>query len=195
MARRGFSYTEMLVAILLLVFLMTISARFLIVSFRLSTEGSLEAAMQSQAVIALHKMVADLQKTPAAVVRQNENGFGAVSMDTLTHLRTLVWSDRLKIYYRDPVARKLWYKEYPPKPPDLPIVFDPSQPPYVSGGDLQLIMDTRNTTERCLASDVESFTLTHRDAVHDVTLVLMAKVRDYRARFELVKTINFRNHL
>jgi len=185
----------MLIAILLLVFLMTLSARFLIVSFRLSTEGSLEASMQGQAVVAAHRMVSDLQKAPFAMVRQNSYGFATIGMDTLTHLRTVVWDDKLKVYYRDPVARKVWSKTYPPRQPELGLVFDPSTPPFVSGTDLQRIFDTPNNTQRCLASNVEEFALVHNGSCFDLRLVLMERVRDYRARFELVKTINFRNHL
>lgn len=185
----------MLIAILLLVFLMTLSARFLIVSFRLSTEGSLEAAMQSQAVVAAHRVLTDLQKAPSAMVRQNAYGFATIGMDTLTHLRTVVWDTKLKVYYRDPLARKIWSKQYPPGPPALGLQFDASAPPFVSGPDLQAIFDTPNRTERCLASDVEEFALVHNGSCYDLRIVLMARVRDYRARFQLVKTINFRNHL
>lgn len=194
MARRGFSYTEMLIAILLLVFLMTLSARFLIVSFRLSTEGSLEASMQGQAVVAAHRMLTDLQKGPSAVVRQNEYGFATIGMDTLTHLRTVVWDDELKVYYRDPLARKIYSKRYPPGPPALAITFDPSNPPNVSSLDLQRLFDIRNGTERCLATNVEEFALLHHGPCWDLRIVLMEKVRDHLARFELVKTIQFRNH-
>ncbi len=195
MTRRGFSYVEMLVAIVLLVFLMTLSARFLIVSFRLSTEGSLEASMQSQAVVAAHRMLVDLQTGPAAMMRQNSYGFATIGMDTLTSLRTVVWEKKFKVYYHDPKGRKIWSKEYPPAPPNLGLVFDPSQPPYVSPEDLQKIFDTPNRTERLLCTDVDEFSLKHNGACYDLRIVLMARVRDYRARFELNKTLNFRNHL
>lgn len=151
----------------IMLLLMGLLTQFLIPAMRYSAEGQVKVEMQQQAIIAINKMVADLQRTTVgglSLRTVDPVTMAVVRIDTIDGNGFPSWASEAQVYWYDSGRERLMRETYPPQPPALGTVFLTSKPSTFSSIDLQDIASTDNGAERSLAMNVKRFEVRDADA-------------------------------
>lgn len=183
-ARAGFTLIEVMVAASIMIMLLGLIFWFLVPAMRYSAEGTMKVDMQQEAVLAMGRIVADLQRTTAQGISFSPTtgspagtiyALGVVPMESIGPDGKPVWADGssvsngrvegMDVYYLDNTDHHLYEKYYPPKPPSVSpaISFATDSPAAVTSDQLSQIASASqpNGTERSLADHVTEFWIRH----------------------------------
>lgn len=177
---RGLTLLEALVALSLTALIAVVVVSFLIPSLRRTAAGARKAALQSDATACLERISRELQTTGSAGLSLAPSAVGLVPIVGTTPLGTLVWSDRMHLFFfsNGTVLRKVV---------DEGLAFDPSRPPRLGPDELEALCTPEGATR--LASHVESFTT--NQALDPLQLHITVAEADQR--FKYSRAVSLRN--
>ncbi|MCA9795648.1 MAG: hypothetical protein KC910_27760 [Candidatus Eremiobacteraeota bacterium] len=146
--------------------LLGLVTQFLIPAMRYSAEGNMKVDLQQRAILAINRLVADLQRTNATGVTLALTApvtVGIVRIEKIGADGFPSWDDEMQVYWYDDVRGDLHWETYPPSPPSLPVVFSSARPATITPSDLQSIAIQTSGAEHTLARDVTAFSVQDAD--------------------------------
>lgn len=115
MSRRGFTLIELVVASALAALVLGLGAAFLVPALRASSRSAARVELEQRAVLALSRLVKDIEHTSPAGMSLRSNDPVCVAVNPLEEVRPngdLIWSESYVIYYHDSAQglfiRRLW---------------------------------------------------------------------------------------
>ncbi|MGE0487655.1 MAG: hypothetical protein AB7S38_00420 [Vulcanimicrobiota bacterium] len=163
---KGFSLPEVLVAGTITLLLLGLITQFLIPAMRYSAEGNMKVDLQQRAILAINRLVSDLQRTNATGVTlalTSPVTVGIVRIEKIGSDGFPSWDDEMQVYWYDDVRKELHWETYPPTPPSVPVTFTSARPAIITPSDLQSIAIQTGGSEHTLARDVTSFSVEDAD--------------------------------
>ncbi|MBI3926023.1 MAG: prepilin-type N-terminal cleavage/methylation domain-containing protein [Armatimonadetes bacterium] len=196
-SQRGWTLIELLIASTVAMLLLTMVVWFLVPAMRFSIEGTAKVELQESAVMALNKMIADLQLSPASGISISTDP-PAVAINRIEQIDangSPQYEDKLRVYWYDSGRQQLTLEEYPPDPPGLGLTFVAGRPTKITSLDLQQIAQQTNNQERFLAGNVQSFSVTQQAGVIILVLQMDKEIphTERRAQVTLSRRIHLRN--
>jgi prepilin-type N-terminal cleavage/methylation domain-containing protein len=158
---RGFTLLEVLISASLLLLLLGLLFTFLVPTMKASVRGSVRVEMQQMAVLALNKMVGDLQNTTAAglsLSQRNPVSIGIVRIEGVTSEGMQIWEKNMIVYAL--LDGVLIRKVYPPGPPSIDLNLNGTTPRRVAAANLVTIAKEINGKETIVAKWVKSLRIT-----------------------------------
>lgn len=199
MGRRGFTYTEILVALFLLGVVSLLVARVLMASLHTSAKESARMEMEQTALFALQKVVRDLQLTSVGGVSYLPKGEGQTSgvainpFDDVSAEGNLAWQNRAIAFTWEPTTGLLNRAVLDGLPsPSL------TAPTRLSTGELgAALASARGVT---LSRGVVDFEVLNREPVTMTSRALMVRLELERTiprsglrRFRMERQVTLRN--
>lgn len=203
----GLGLLETLIALGVAIGLCMMILRVIFPSFRIVQEGFIRTELQQQGELALHHLHEDLQRTvPTGVslaipVLPTEPMLLATNpLKDVLATGTLEFDPKLVVYYHDIAKQQLFREVWPPNPPGIALSFQTFMGLQTTRGNLLLIAQQANGTERSLAKSVTKFLVqkegTSGGETYDCRLRLEKDIpgKNRLAIVELRRKVMLRNH-
>lgn len=205
--RGGLTLTEVIVAAALGLMALGLAWSYLIPVLRASTRGSLRVEMEQQALVALGKIVGDLQSSNVGGLSVRVTDPVALVIQPLKGVRedgVQVWDQGVVVYYRDSESRALVRFEYPGDGADtLGLGLRNSRPRRLPAAVIRSLVDVEGVRRVQVASGLSAFRLDHTggaDGIGQPFRVTLSFERDgntgredSKERYSLTRTVLLRS--
>ncbi|MDQ7826113.1 MAG: hypothetical protein RDV48_25145 [Candidatus Eremiobacteraeota bacterium] len=165
--RRAFTLPEIIVSLFLTLLLLTLLVSFLVPCLRATQTGTIRVELQQESLLALGRVMADLESTVTAAITVQASGsspetgpvyLAVIPVESVNSDGLQVWKQSIVLYYWKEAGSPLIRKEWTPSsPPSLGLVSGDIKPTVVTNAMMSQIASETALRGKILARDVKEF--------------------------------------